>query len=227
MIQNIQQYLTTIYALPQSIDIRNFLIDSEALLFYLNEKTLDSEISEKILFKFNQDGTIDVGLYFRKDILDRLDGIHPKELLNESNFSSFCSLIEGVSHFLFLNFRSYHTLPLSALELEVQAELDKFITSFIYQYHHHGQRKNPKCYADEIHSRLFQQYHLRTRLGEEEKNRYEFASQSAAKLCYQIKNYFLDYRPNWKGLLSYLRQFYRHGWNAKHFAIHSAVNFKQ
>jgi len=224
MIQTIQQNLMDIYALPESGDIRQFLIGSEILLQFTKEDRLDPEISEKILLKLNKDASIDIGLFLREDIFKNLKENCPKKGLDEKNFPDFCALVEGVSHFLFLHFRNHHTLPLSALELEIQGELDKFITCFIYRYHHENKGENPARTAEKIHHLLFQQFHFRTHINENEKERYQIASHWGAKLCHHIKDRFLVQKPDWQGLFSFLRRFYRQGLDAKQFSIHKSFH---
>jgi hypothetical protein len=46
------------------------------------------------------------------------------------DLDGFCQLIEGVSHFVLLAERARVDRPVSALELEMQAEVDKFVVLF-------------------------------------------------------------------------------------------------
>jgi len=58
--------------------------------------------------------------------------LHLPELIGGAGFDldGFCQLIEGVSHFVLLADRAREGRSVSALELEVQAEVDKFAVLF-------------------------------------------------------------------------------------------------
>ncbi len=46
----------------------------------------------------------------------------------EVGLDDFCQVVEGVSHFLFVVERARRELPVTQLELELQAEVDKYLT---------------------------------------------------------------------------------------------------
>ena len=50
----------------------------------------------------------------------------PRSTLDEANFADFCLAVEGVSHFVYVALRAARERPVSPLELELQAEVDKF-----------------------------------------------------------------------------------------------------
>jgi len=52
----------------------------------------------------------------------------PREALAvASSFDAVCQLVEGVSHFLYVAERARRELPVTQLELELQAEVDKYL----------------------------------------------------------------------------------------------------
>ena len=211
MIENLQSQLTKIYSLPEQEDIRQFIIDEEIFHQYYSNPPI---INEQVLISCNESNETSIAVYFRREILENLTINQPLQELNQQNFADFCSVVEGVSHFLFVGVRTHFTLPVSALELEIQGEVDKFITSFIYFLYHN--QTGPFIF--ELWRKLFENHEFRSGLDSEEKERYEIANNASAKLCYFLKTQFLSYpllKTDWAGLLSFLRRFYRQSLSGK------------
>ena len=219
MINTLQKQLRKIYGLSHIQHVSQFLINFETLKNTMQQDELDPNIREKVVLRINPDDSVELGLYIKKDSLHNLRINEPDLALGEHNLADFCSVIEGVSHVQFLLHRSKLALELSALEMEVQAEIDKFITSFIYRYSREG---STHC-AQELQEILFQNFHLNPQLKPEEKDRYQLASHAAAKLCRHLRREFIKGKPKWAELLSFLRQFYRQSWRAKHATISTAA----
>ncbi len=56
----------------------------------------------------------------------------PHRALTEDNLADYCTALEGVSHFVYSTWRLERDLPVSLLELETQAEVDKYaVTVFL------------------------------------------------------------------------------------------------
>lgn len=76
----------------------------------------------------HEDGeTIDLAVYLSKSILDGAQRCI--KAISEGYIEcldAFCAALEGVSHFVYLTFAG-HQRPVSKLELELQAEIDKFL----------------------------------------------------------------------------------------------------
>jgi hypothetical protein len=68
-----------------------------------------------------------VALYFNEDILKTLSIEQPTEKLTLQNLNSLCVLIEELSHFHLFMDRATRDQPITKLELEWQAELDKVL----------------------------------------------------------------------------------------------------
>ncbi len=72
---------------------------------------------EQVLLRDEGDG---VGLAVRLPPAGLHDGAGPP------SFDALCQIVEGVSHFVYLAWRIGQDLPSTQLELELQAEVDKF-----------------------------------------------------------------------------------------------------
>src|SRR6202030_239021 len=64
--------------------------------------------------------------------------------------ADYCTALEGVSHFVYSTWRLGRDLPVSLLELETQAEVDKYaVTVFLLADQQGG------GYPAQVHARLF------------------------------------------------------------------------
>ena len=87
-----------------------------------------------------------------------------------------CQIIEGVSHFVYLAWRIGQNLPATQLELELQAEVDKFALLAL----------DPLLRSDpgvvwRIHTSLYERVRFAHAPGTEEGDRYRLASHLAAR----------------------------------------------
>ena len=72
-------------------------------------------------------GELALSLYLDPALLARLGRADPLERLHAGNLADWLTALEGVSHFLYLAWNAGHDKPVSLLELEMQAEVDKYV----------------------------------------------------------------------------------------------------
>ncbi len=75
----------------------------------------------------SQLGELRVGLFLSAEAIAQLGRGH-REPWTARRLAGFCQAAEGVSHFLYLHHRAQASRPVSLLELEAQAELDKYLS---------------------------------------------------------------------------------------------------
>ncbi|HEX2882756.1 MAG TPA: hypothetical protein VHO25_24725 [Polyangiaceae bacterium] len=112
-------------------------------------------------------------------------------------------LIEGVSHFVLLIERARIELPATQLELEIQAEVDKFAL-LASSLNLEGTRSR------DLHQWLFEDAHFLHSPDTEAGQRYRHANEVAARLCAR-----LDLVRNVPTSQALLRRFYRCGQTEK------------
>lgn len=190
MLMAIQAQLEAVYRIAAP-DIRQFLINGEQVTEMLGEDARPSD--EWVVVREGPDG-VDVGVYIAPHFLERLSAHdHPAEAIGGS-FQAFCAATEGVSHFMLLFDRSCRCEPVSMLELEAQAEVDKFVCAWL----HYPERQT------EWWTRLFRDARLAEGLSEEELDRYKEAARLAGAFCSSLAE-----TPHTGALLDLLRQFWR------------------
>ncbi len=67
-----------------------------------------------------------LALFVDAAVVANLERHDPGVALHDGNFADFCLAVEGVSHFVYVALRAAGDRPVSPLELELQAEVDKF-----------------------------------------------------------------------------------------------------
>jgi hypothetical protein len=125
----------------------------------------------------------------------------------------FCHAAEGVSHFLYLAHRAQQHRPVSLLELEAQAELDKYLC-VVLQLWAVGRRTA----STELRRRLFERISLRPGLTSAEQARYRLANQLAAATARVFEARFV-LQGRLEGLLREARRLYRLGGGEKLSAL--------
>ena len=74
--------------------------------------------------------SVALSLYLDPALLERLARADPLVRLHAGNVADYWTALEGVSHFLYLAWNAGHDKPVSLLELEMQAEVDKYVASY-------------------------------------------------------------------------------------------------
>jgi hypothetical protein len=195
----VQDHLEAIYRVRCPLRARGFLVDAERA----SSLGADGECAE-VLLVHESEGSLGLGLYLAP---------HVAEALAEGAIGPFCQLAEGVSHFLYLARSAELKRPVSLLELEAQAEVDKFALLLLRAWANGG-----GSWARALHGRLFDDVDFRPGLSAAERRRYEEANRLARAFCARLLPLCLGRRL--EHLLRALRYAYRLGATAKleHFA---------
>ncbi len=159
---------------------------------------------ERLLIAEHEDG-LDLSLYISADVIKHLQYSHPSELLHQGKYSEFCLMLEGVSHFLYIIWNANHHKKVTLLEMELQAEIDKFVMlqSLI----------DSETNLDDVISLrnwLFDKNGFDEMLNDIELERYKQANYYAGKYCMGLQQQYKLYDLN-NDLLKELRRFYRLG----------------
>ena len=143
-----------------------------------------------------------VALFLDETVLAQL-GVAAGAPWTHARLSGFCAAAEGVSHFLYLAHRASQNGSVSQLELEAQAELDKYL-SVLLQLWATGRRGA----SAELRRRLFERVALRDGLNAAERDRYKLASALASACARALEARFV-LAGRLEGLLREVRKLYR------------------
>ena len=198
-----QRHLHAIYAV-EAPDVREFLVPPELLPRYAPGHR---EAREWVLVRERRDG-VDIGVYLDPRDVERVESLGP-QAASEEALPALCNVTEGVSHFLLLFRRAARDEPVSLLELEAQAEVDKYVTVTLHRRHRRSAREaeGPRAergHSEQLRRRLFREARLADGLHPEERERYTEAARLADRYCAR-----LEACPDTSSMLGELRRFYR------------------
>ena len=214
LLNNLQSQLESIYALESQHRVNDFLIQDARLVSYLDNSVNAREIPEKLLIR--QDGdNVDLALYLDAGLVRRLEQNDPTRLLHDDNIHDFWIALEGISHFLYVIYNVEYERGVSLFELELQAEVDKYILAALLV----GRQRDGNVPAS-LHYHLFSNARYDTRLNEEELRRYRNANELAGRFCAYLET-SLNQKVAPSNLFNSLRRFYRLGHQHKVRAITS------
>ena len=200
-----QAWLADFYALDVGYDIYDFLITDERLARALDRSGREND--EKLLIA-EDNGEAEVSLYLQQEVVDRLMCHDPTTRLDEQNFADFLTAFEGVSHFMYYAYRASIDRQVTLLEMELQAEVDKFVAT-AELLRQQGERPPPG-----LHHWLFKQTKLVDELTRGEHERYSRASHYAGKYCLKLWPRLSDGSGR-ESMRRELRYFYRLARGAK------------
>jgi hypothetical protein len=210
VLDSLQSMLARLYDVELLHDVGDYLITDRRHLGGRVPCNDARAPEEELLLAEMPDGA-GVALYLDPELLRRLEGADPLDTLTDENLADYCTALEGVSHFVYSTWRLNRDLPVSLLELETQAEVDKYaVTVFLMA------RQQGGGYPREVHPRLFDRVRFDARLEREQYDRYRTAHRSAAHYCRKLEHRFVSRGAlRAEPLLRELRRFYRLGNAAK------------
>jgi hypothetical protein len=177
LLNKLEAMLHELYALEVGYAVSDFLITDPSLAGSLDAGGRD--VDEKLLIA-EADGQADVALYLEQELLDRLAERDPLTRLAADNIADFWAALEGVSHFTYYAWNAARDKPISLFELELQAEVDKFVTTGMLLREQTGREPSG------LHGWLFDSPTLAAELAEHERARYRRANRYAARYCARL-----------------------------------------
>jgi hypothetical protein len=209
VLHGLQSLLERLYDVELDYDVYDFLVTDRGALKTV-APGLVAGAEEELLLAETPDGAA-VSLYLDSGLLRRLEGADPMGALTEHNLADYCTALEGVSHFVYSTWRLDRDLPVSLLELETQAEVDKYaVTVFLLA------RQLGGSYPVQVHPRLFDRVSFDARLEPDQFHRYRTAHRCAARYCRRLEHRFVSRgQARIEALVRELRRFYRLGSTAK------------
>jgi hypothetical protein len=206
ILKRLQDLIGDIYDVSISHDVYDFLVtDRDHLPAAARPRGPTDE--ELIVAQPDEGGSgeIAMSLYLDPQLLQRLDRADPMERLHDGNVADYWTALEGVSHFLYLAWNAGHDKPVSLLELEMQAEVDKYVGSYWLM-----RRQFPDRFPAELLRLLFERTRIDSRLAGGREDLYREASRYAQKFCRRLEQSLRDAHGRSQGeVLAELRRFYR------------------
>lgn len=199
----IQQQMENLYAVGTCHSVTDFLITDRNLAQTLdNSNHLESRPPEQLLLSQAPD-ELSLSLYIDATVLERLNKDDPFDHLHDGNMTDLCLVLEGISHFIYVVWSATHDRSLTPMELELQAEIDKYVSMsrmFLEQY----EGPVPKT----LHKWLFENIRFRDNLDTGSLSTYRDANRYAMRYCRHLEKYYFRHRQQ-PDPSRELRRFYR------------------
>lgn len=208
ILSGIQSEITEFYNISLDYSVADFLCTEEDVVAAAGQP----ERGEVLLIAEDARGTW-VGLYVDPNALSSLGG--PGDPWTDGRFMAASLATEGVSHFVYVMYRESYQAGVSELELELQAEVDKYVRGVLGwaapQVLLRGfgvgliERRSRT-----IRSQVFDDAQFLDDAGTESGDRYRMAHRQAARYAAKLEHQFLR-TGNVQGWTDALRKFYRAG----------------
>ncbi len=212
MLAQLQDHLSSIYRADSGYDVNDFLITDPALAAILGSGSLIPDTEETLLLTEDKDG-LALSLFLDSAMLSRLRNANPLQALQVTQLNDLWTVLEGISHFNYIAWRARKNRSVSLLELEMQAEIDKFVSTLFLAF-----SQEDSALAARLHGWLFGKVRFNPRLSRDQRERYTTANNYAARFCYGLRKRLL--RDSREGLHE-LRYFYRLSQRDKISHIHT------
>ncbi|MDB6092242.1 MAG: uncharacterized protein JWN85_5026 [Gammaproteobacteria bacterium] len=205
LLTRLQDLIGGIYDVSIAHDVYDFLVTDRD---HLPAAVRSSESDEELIIAepaAGNGGEVGMSLYLDPALLQRLALADPMIRLHDGNVADYWTALEGVSHFVYLAWNAGHDKPVSLLELEMQAEIDKYVASYWLL-----RRQFPDRFPGELLRLLFERTRIDPRLARGRDAMYREASRYAEKFCRRLEQSLRGGRGDWQGeVLAELRRFYR------------------
>jgi hypothetical protein len=208
LLSRLQRLLGGIYDVRIAHDVYDFLVTDRGRLPHAARAGV---ADEELIVAQPAEGSDEVvmSLYLDPALLERLAREDPLRRLHAGNVADYWTALEGVSHFLYLAWNAGHDRPVSLLELEMQAEVDKYVVSYWLL-----RRQFPHRFPAELRRVLFERTRIDPRLNRARAGLYREASRYAEKFCRRLEQSLARARAGAgrageSEVLAELRRFYR------------------
>lgn len=208
--REMQRRLLDLYAIEHAADVHGFVTTDRRFVESI-EGDAHRPTPEKLLV-VEEPGELSVSLFLDPALLKRLAAGDGLDRLTHHSVADFWNLAEGVSHFTFLTWSAAHGRPVSPLELELQAEVDKFVLAALA-----ARSEHPQHALLPLHRLQFQETTFDPALKDGERDRYTTASRYASDYCRELAGQLAAARH--AELRTELRRFYRLSRNDKFHRI--------
>jgi hypothetical protein len=201
ILRQIQDLIGGIYDVSIAHDVYDFLVTDRSRL----PAAAGSGATDEQLVVATQSDAVGVSLYLDPALLERLRHADPIRALHQGNVADYWTALEGVSHFLYFAWNTGHDKPVSLLELELQAEIDKYVASYWLL-----RRQFPTRFPAELMRLLFERTRIDPALAGNRVDLYRRASGYAEKFCRRLERTLRSSRiESEQQALAELRRFYR------------------
>ncbi|HEU0032270.1 MAG TPA: hypothetical protein VFQ53_16680 [Kofleriaceae bacterium] len=195
-LSRVQRGLESLYRVDTGVEVNDFVVGHE-----VRDELAPSRRPKEQLLVCEEAGEMALALYIDPAVLANLAANDPARRLGDHNLGDFLYAVEGVSHFVYAVLCARHERPVTQLELELQAEVDKYVTCLLATEPHAD-------VSEALRRRLFGDCAYEPDLDHDEHARYRAANDNALRYATYLEQTYVAPRriPE---MLGELRRFYR------------------
>jgi hypothetical protein len=194
----VQRGLEALYRVDTGVAVDDFVVGAE-----LRDQLVPARRAREQLLVCESGGEMALALFIDPRALANLTSHDPSHRLGDHNLGDFLLAVEGVSHFIYAIWCARAERPVSQLELELQAEVDKYVTCLLTT-------APDAAVSAELRRRLFGDAIYEPDLDHDEHARYRAANDNAQRYASWLERAFVA-RRKIPEMLGELRRFYRLG----------------
>jgi len=195
-LSRVQRGLESLYRVETGVEVEDFVVGAE-----LRDELVRERRPREQLLVLEGEGEMSLALYICPGALANLHRNDPRRRLDDGNLGDFLLAVEGVSHFIYAICCAKAERKLSQLELELQAEVDKYTTCLL-------QADASPSASELLRRRLFGDAAYEPDLDHDEQHRYRAANDNAQRYAAFLEETFVA-RRRIPEMLAELRRFYR------------------
>jgi len=204
LLAQLQSKLEARYDLELPYEIEQFFCSDKTIASHLADEQEQQGahrpvFDEEVMFVHQDDECLEFTVYVDEALLAQVSN-------SDATLDGVCTIVEGASHAVCLLWHAHHERQIRPIDLELQAEIDKFM--ILVESHLSGSQRR------ELHRRLFASSHLLGSSSGEFHERYRTASQLASRYCHWLESRFMQ-DDNQIALRGELARFYRLSGRAK------------
>lgn len=201
-LSRVQRGIESLYRVETGVEVEDFVVGS-----HVRDELVRERKPREQLLVVEYAGEMNLALYIEETVLANLHANDPGHRLDDRNLGDFLLAVEGVSHFIYAVCCAKADRPVTQIELELQAEVDKYVTCLLVT--------EPDVAASSaLRRRLFGDPAYEEDLDDEEHGRYRAANDNAQRYAAWLEDTFVA-RRRIPEMLGELRRFYRLGLAAK------------
>ena len=216
LLADLQNLLAGLYAIDVDEDVLDY-VDTDAAGLGAAGYLDDARDAPEQLLIEEGEGEVGLALYLDPALLARLEALDPRRELCGRNLADFCTAVEGVSHFNYVAWNAARDKAVTLLELEMQAEIDKYLGARILLG-----RQDARDLEGALFAHLFDEPAFDAALPPAALERYRDANRFAGRYCRSLAARFPAGAPA-PAMVRELRDFFRWPQPAKVSHIRSAA----
>jgi hypothetical protein len=201
LLDDVQRRIEAVYGLDPQQPVAEYVIPQDQASDYPGDgsRTLVRQEGDELR----------LAVVFDESVAQRLSEADPRVRLDGRNLGPFATLTEEVSHFVYLMFCAHAERRITQLELELQGEVDKYLTALAFL-----SLQNEGAASPRLREALFRRYRLAAGVTPESAERYHAASRLAERYCAWLEKHYVRSGRS-ADLTREARRFYRLGQGEK------------